>query len=82
MDIRLGNGINGYEAAEKIQNEIDSNVLFLSGYPDINLISQIVLNCPNSLILKPLDVEELKDKINLSFKRNKTKYENKFKDCN
>lgn len=71
MDIMLGSGINGYEASKIIKKELGSKVLFLSGYPEINIISEIILNNPNSLILKPHNIREVEDKITLLFNKGK-----------
>ncbi len=80
MDVHLGSGIDGVEAAARIRENFRIPVVFITAYADQELISRIRLTEPFAYILKPFEEPELHAAIEIALLRHKleqTLYEQK-----
>ena len=59
MDIRLGNDINGLEAAEKIRENMKVPIIFLTGYSDSETIEKIELMEQKNHVSKPFKMQNM-----------------------
>lgn len=64
MDVNLPGNMNGIETAKKIQTLIDTKILFLTGYHDDDVISQIKALNPLGYFVKPVSAERIKEMLN------------------
>jgi len=70
MDIVLAeDGLDGVEAANKINKDCASKILFITGQADRSSIEKVLNINPNGLIIKPFEFSELFDKINIAFSK-------------
>jgi two-component system, response regulator PdtaR len=60
MDIMLEVDMNGIEAAERIQEQLDVPIIYLSCLNDEKVIDQAIKTNPYGYILKPYDGAELR----------------------
>ncbi len=60
MDIVLKGEIDGIEAAEKINNQLDIPVVYLTAYSNDKLFERAKLTGPYGFLVKPFDFYELK----------------------
>lgn len=60
MDIMLEGDMNGIEAAEHIQAQLDVPIIYLSCLNDEKVIDQVIKTNPYGYILKPYDGAELR----------------------
>ncbi len=74
MDIKLGDGMDGIEAAEMICSKQKIPILYITGYSDKSLCERAKHTNPYSYILKPYDMNELR--INLEIAIHKSKADN------
>jgi PAS domain S-box-containing protein len=71
MDIELGKGINGIEAAEQIRKKENIPVIFLTAYTDDETLSRAKKVEPYGYIVKPFDSGKLKTSIEVAlYKKN------------
>lgn len=91
MDIMLEGDINGIEAAEKIYNEMDLPIIFLTAYSNENTLQDARAAQPYGYILKPFEERELHATIEMAFykhrmqkilKENEKKYRDIFENAN
>ena len=61
MDIMLTDEIDGIEAAKEIQKEIKTDLVFMSGNKDENLLKRASETDFKGFFRKPLDMRELKN---------------------
>ncbi len=61
MDVNLPGGMNGIETAQKILNEINTQILFLTGYHDDDVIARIMALDPLGYFVKPISAERIKE---------------------
>lgn len=61
MDVNLPGGMNGIETAKKILEVLDTNILFLTGYHDDDVISKINALNPLGYFVKPISAGRIKD---------------------
>jgi CheY-like chemotaxis protein len=54
MDVRLGNGMDGVEAAQKIRQSHRCNVIFLTGSSEIATRLRIEATDPTAILVKPV----------------------------
>lgn len=59
MDIRLGDGIDGIEAARRIRSKLDIPVVFLSAHVDQKLLERARATRPAGFINKPFTTKDL-----------------------
>ena len=59
MDINLGAGMDGIQAAEKILLEFGIPVIFMTGYYDEEIIEKATHVNPSAILRKPLDIKML-----------------------
>ncbi len=59
MDISLKGPIKGIEAAQKIHDELDIPVVYLTSYADRKTVKQAKLAGPFGYVLKPFEEREL-----------------------
>lgn len=87
MDIRLSGKMDGIEAAEKIREEFDVPVIFLTAYADEETLYRAKKSEPFGYILKPFDTRMLHTTIEMALyrhqmetklKQNEIKYRNLF----
>jgi len=71
MDIKLSEEMDGIEAAEKIQNDFNIPVIFVTAYADKDTIERVKKVNPYGYFLKPYDDKELQ--VNLSLALSKLK---------
>ena len=80
MDLIMpGSEMNGIEAAEKIMNELDIPVIFLSGYSDSNIIEKIKDTLPYGFLTKPFQDFEISIQIQIALY--KKRLEKKVSEC-
>ncbi|MCC6708641.1 MAG: response regulator [Gammaproteobacteria bacterium] len=66
MDIRLGEGIDGIEAAHLIRTQYDIPVVYVSAYADRDLLDRARATQPAGFINKPFTTKDLLTTINLA----------------
>ncbi len=66
MDIRLGDGIDGIEAAHRIRAQYDIPVVYVSAYADRDLLDRARATQPAGFINKPFTTKDLLTTINLA----------------
>lgn len=66
MDIMLGKGIDGVEAAEKIHSVSDIPIIYLSAYADEKTLARAKITKPFGYILKPFEERELHSAIEIA----------------
>lgn len=66
MDIRLGDGIDGIEAAHRIRTQYDIPVVYVSAYADRDLLDRARSTQPAGFINKPFTTKDLLTAINLA----------------
>jgi len=71
MDINLGPGMNGIDAAEKILSHASIPIIYLTAYADPSLIERAKTTSPYGYILKPFDARELRTAIEIAFYKHK-----------
>lgn len=59
MDIRLRGKIDGIQAAEKIWNNLQIPVIYVTGHSDKSTVERAALTLPFGYILKPVREQEL-----------------------
>lgn len=69
MDVRLGEGIDGIEAARRIRAEIDIPVIYVTAYADRELLERALDTHPAGFINKPYTTKDLLTTINLALAR-------------
>ena len=66
MDVRLGEGIDGIEAARRIRAKIDIPVIYVTAYADRDLLERARDTHPAGFINKPYTTKDLLTTINLA----------------
>ena len=66
MDIRLGDGMDGIEAAHQIRQHLDIPVVYVSAYVDQKLLERARLTHPAGFINKPFTTKDLLTTIDLA----------------
>lgn len=66
LDIKLKGDIGGIEAAEKIKQQKDIPIVFLTSYTDEDTFEKAKLTEPAAYLSKPFDIDELKRIIQLT----------------
>ncbi len=61
MDVNLPGDLNGIEAAAKIQELVETKILFLTGYHDDDIIAKIKALNPLGYFVKPISAERIKE---------------------
>lgn len=69
MDIRLAGEIDGIETASRIKAESDIPVIFITGYDDKSVRERAEKIKPLAYIVKPLDMDELREILNKFFEK-------------
>ena len=69
MDIRLGEGIDGIEAARRIRAQFDVPVVYVTAYADHELLDRARDTCPAGFINKPFTTKDLLTTIKLALSR-------------
>ena len=75
MDIRLGDGMDGIEAAQKIWTQLDIPVIYLTAYADDETLKRAKITEPFGYILKPYEAKELHAAIEITLHKHKTAQE-------
>ncbi len=71
MDIRLGGGVDGIEAAFQAKAEFDVPVIYLTAYSDAETLRRAARTGPDAFLLKPFDDRELAANIEIALARAK-----------
>ena len=66
MDIRLGDGIDGIEAAHRIRTQFDIPVVYVSAYADRDLLDRARSTQPAGFINKPFTTDRKSTRLNSS----------------
>ncbi len=66
MDIRLGDGIDGIEAAQQIRAQFDIPIVYVTAYADYDLLDRARATHPAGFINKPFTTKDLLTTINLA----------------
>ena len=69
MDIKLGDGIDGIEAAHRIKSRMDVPVVYVSAYADRAILDRARATQPAGFINKPFTTKDLMTTINLALHR-------------
>lgn len=67
IDINLGPGVNGIEAAERILSQVSIPIIYVTAYMDSALVTRAKATNPYGYILKPFDIKELQAAIEIAF---------------
>ncbi len=65
MDIQLQSDMDGIDTAEIIQNKFGVSVIFCTSYLDEKRIERIGIKMPFGYILKPVQEEDLREKLEM-----------------
>ena len=71
MDINLGRGIDGVEAAEMIRKDQDTPVVFLTAHSDDATLQRAKLTGPHGYVLKPYEDVDLRTAIEIGLYKHK-----------
>ena len=63
MDVNLPGDMNGIETARCINDEMETSILFLTGYHDDDIIAKINALNPIGYFVKPVSAERIKEKL-------------------
>jgi len=66
MDIKLKGDMDGIDAAEQIKTHFDIPVIYLTAYADEGMLQRAKVTEPYGYILKPLQVRELRNNIEIA----------------
>ncbi|MFP4458649.1 MAG: response regulator [Candidatus Zixiibacteriota bacterium] len=69
MDIKLGENLDGIEAAQKIKQAMDIPIIYLTAYSEPELLERAKNSLPYGLLLKPYNERELKVAIEIALTR-------------
>ncbi|MGR8948362.1 MAG: response regulator [Gammaproteobacteria bacterium] len=69
MDIKLGDGMDGIQAAREIRTQLDIPVIFVSAYVDRELLERARNTSPAGFINKPFTTKDLLTTIDLALHR-------------
>ena len=69
MDIKLGDGMDGIQAATEIRTQVDIPVIFVSAYVDRELLERARNTSPAGFINKPFTTKDLLTTIDLALHR-------------
>ncbi len=67
MDVNLVGALNGIETAKEIQKSLQTKIVFLTGYHDDEVVSQINDLNPLGYIVKPVSVERIRHILDENF---------------
>ena len=59
MDVHLAGRLNGIETARIILESLDAKIIFLTGYHDEELVSQLNTLKPIGYVIKPVSVKQI-----------------------
>lgn len=71
MDIKLGEGIDGIEAATRINQLVNIPVVYLTAHADESILARARSSAPYGYLLKPYKSEELHTTIEIALQRHK-----------
>jgi diguanylate cyclase (GGDEF)-like protein len=71
MDIHLGNGMDGIEAAQHIRTEFDIPIVFLTAYSDELTMQRATATAPFGYLLKPISDAQLRATIPTALHRHR-----------
>lgn len=74
MDVRLGDGIDGIETAQRIRSRHDIPVIFISAHVDQKLLARARATHPAGFINKPFTTKDLLTAIDLALHRSQTTF--------
>lgn len=66
MDIRLGKGMNGIEAAGHLQQLYNIPIIYLTAHADEDTLSKAKLTEPYAYLIKPFNVDELQSAVEIA----------------
>ncbi len=68
MDITLNGEMDGIEASQEIQEEVDVPIIFITGITDPEVHRRAKAINPHGFFVKPIDIKELQNSIEQIFK--------------
>ncbi len=71
MDITMPGKIDGIEAAEKIKQELDVSIIFMSGYGNSEYIEKAKAIDPIGYVMKPFDETEIRALVEIALHKRK-----------
>jgi len=71
MDIRLGGGVDGIEAAFQAKAEFEVPIIYLTAFSDAETLKRAARTAPDAFLLKPFDDRELAANIEIALARAK-----------
>ena len=71
MDVSLGGGMDGIEAAARIKEQFRIPVVYITAYNDAELIARISLTEPFAYVLKPFEEAELHAAVEIALLRHR-----------
>src|SRR5439155_3477031 len=77
MDIRLGGGMDGIDAARTIRQELDVPVVYLTAHSDAPTVERAKLTEHLAYILKPVDERELQVTLDMALYKHEAETERK-----
>jgi DNA-binding response OmpR family regulator len=73
MDIQMGGPIDGIQAAERIRQNLDTPLIFVTAYTDHHIIERAAQVDPSGYIVKPFNERELAASIHLALSRRRNR---------
>jgi PAS domain S-box-containing protein len=71
MDIMLGEGMDGVQAAQRVRSHMDVPIVFLSAYSDKSILDRAKMTEPFGYLIKPFRPEELRTTIEVALFKHK-----------
>ena len=71
MDIMLGEGMDGVQAAQHVRSHMDVPIVFLSAYSDKSILDRAKMTEPFGYLIKPFRPEELRTTIEVALFKHK-----------
>ncbi len=71
MDIMLGEGMDGVQAAQHVRSHLDVPIVFLSAYSDKSILDRAKMTEPFGYLIKPFRPEELRTTIEVALFKHK-----------
>ncbi|MFO8077628.1 MAG: PAS domain S-box protein, partial [Thermoplasmatota archaeon] len=71
MDIKLSEEMDGIQAAEKIHNQFEIPIIFLTAYGDKKTLERAKKTEPYGYVMKPFNIKELHSNIQVALHKNK-----------
>jgi CheY-like chemotaxis protein len=74
MDVRLGDDIDGVEAAEEILKHLDVPIIYMTAYLDEEIVQRAKITEPFGYLLKPFEGRDLEIAIEMALYKHKRRW--------